>query len=155
MGKQEATASSINIFCSYVDADEPLHNELKERLSVLQQEGIIASWYDHQIVPGTSWNWAARVDSHLAKASLILLLVSPDFLTSGYMQSTEMQQILERHQTGAAQVVPILLRPVALQDTPLAHFQLLPQEEKPVTTWRHREEAYTRIIDGIRRVTDV
>jgi hypothetical protein len=54
-------------------------------------------------------------DKHLQDASIILLLVSPDFLASDYCYSMEMQWALERHHTGESHVIPILLRPTDWQ----------------------------------------
>ena len=70
----------IEVFCSYSHNDESLLKELKTHLAGLQREGRILTWYDRQIKPGT--NWKEDLDSHLESASLILLLVSSDFLAS-------------------------------------------------------------------------
>ena len=71
---------SITVFISYTHKDEPLLLELEVHLSLLKRQGLISIWYDRQIVPGT--NWAEVVDKQLELASIILLLVSADFLAS-------------------------------------------------------------------------
>src|SRR6266571_5915855 len=100
----------IHVFLSYAHEDEALLKELMKHLSLLKRQRLIASWYDRQIVPGT--NWAEAIDERLEQSSIILLLVSPDFLASDYCYQVEMQRALERHQARRAQVIPIVMRPV-------------------------------------------
>src|SRR5262249_34391234 len=68
----------VEVFCSYTSEDEVHLLELMAHLSGLQREGRISIWYDRQIIAGG--NRAEAIDTHLETASLILLLVSADFL---------------------------------------------------------------------------
>jgi TIR domain/NB-ARC domain len=138
----------ITIFYSYAHEDELLRNELSKHLSALKRQGIISEWYDRQIVAGT--NWTLTIDEHINTASVILLLISPDFLASDYCYGVEMQRALERQEQGDARVIPVLLRPVDWQGMPFADLQCLPRNSKPVTTWRNRDEAFSSIARGIR-----
>lgn len=104
------TATPVEIFCCYSHADEAWLRKLETHLSLLQRQGLISIWHDRRIVPGT--DWARTIDTHLEIASVILLLVSADFLASDYCYSLEMKRALERHAVGEARVVPILVRPV-------------------------------------------
>ncbi|HEY1348601.1 MAG TPA: TIR domain-containing protein [Ktedonobacteraceae bacterium] len=137
----------FSVFISYAREDERLRQQLETHLSLLLRQGWIADWHDRQILPGGEW--AHDIDEHLEAASIILLLISPAFLASKYCFDTEMQRALERHQTGKAQVIPILLRPVQWQDAPFAHLQVLPTDAKPITKWRDRNEAFSDIVRGI------
>lgn len=42
---------------------------------------------------------------------MILLLASPDFLASECCWGTEVKRAMERHQSGEAVVIPVILRP--------------------------------------------
>src|SRR6516162_5075560 len=130
----------IEVFYSYAHEDEALRHELNKHLSILQRLGLISSWHDRQIVAGT--DWAKAIDSHLETASLILLLVSSDFLASNYCYGVEMKRALERHQANEAQVIPIVLRPVSWEGAPFEHLQALPTDGKAVTTWSNQDEAF-------------
>lgn len=68
----------IEVFYCYVDEDEKLCRRLEIHLGLLRQQGIIAD--DHKILPGRDRIQA--VDSHFMTASVILLLISPNFLAS-------------------------------------------------------------------------
>jgi len=47
--------------------------------------------------------------------------------------------------------VPIVLRHVAWEHTPLGRLQALPTNAKPVIAWRHQDEAFRDVIRGIRQ----
>jgi hypothetical protein len=138
----------VNIFFCYAHEDEELLKKLKVALRPLQRQGLIDVWYDRDISAGAAWEH--EIDKNLNTADIILLLVSPDFMNSDYSYSVEMKRALERHDRGEAQVIPIILRPVYLKGTPFSKLQALPTDEKPLTTWRNRDEAFFNIVDGIR-----
>ena len=144
--------SPIEVFYSYAHEDESLRAELEKHLSLLKRQRLIAGWHDRQILAGTDWSQA--IDTHLERASVILLLVSADFLASDYCYGIEMERALERHQANEARVIPILLRPVDWNNAPFAHLQALPTDAKPITSWRNRDVAFTDVAAGIRRVIE-
>ncbi len=147
--QQVSKGGPLDLFISYAHEDEALRRELEKHLSLLHQQGLISSWHDRQIVPGT--NWAQEVDRHLGAATLILLLISADFLASEYCYGTEMEYAMARHRAGAALVIPILLRPLDWSHAPFAVLQVLPRDAKPVTSWSNRDEAWLDVVTGIRR----
>ncbi len=138
----------VTLFYSYAREDEMFCDELEKHLSLLQRQGIIMTWYDRLIQPGT--RWAQSIDYHLNVASIVLLLVSPDFLASDHCFQVEMHHALERHKLGEATVIPVILRPVDWQGASFAHLQCLPHDGKPVTEWENRDAAYRDIVRGIR-----
>src|SRR6266516_3212780 len=142
----------ISIFISYAHEDEPLRKQLQKHLSLLQRQGLVSTWQDRQITDGTSW--AQEIDEHLKSASIILLLISADFLASDYCYGIEMNRALERHEADQARVIPILLRPVDWQDTPFAYLQALPTDAKAITTWSNQDEAFVDVVGGLRRVIE-
>jgi hypothetical protein len=83
----------------------------------LQRQGLIRLLYDRDISIGTKWE--PQIMHHLSTAQVVLLLVSPDFMNSDYCYSIEMKRALERHETGQARVIPIILRPVFWHGKPL------------------------------------
>src|SRR5260370_19839659 len=116
--QQKPTVPPITLFYSYAHEDELLRNELEKHLSLLRRQSLITEWHDRQILAGEEW--AHDIDQHLEVASIILLLVSPDFLASDYCYDVEIQRALERHRRGEARVIPIILRPVDWHVAPFA-----------------------------------
>jgi TIR domain len=142
-----SVTAPIEVFCSYAHKDESLLEELEVHLSILQRLGLISTWHDRKLVPGTDWEQA--IDIHLETASLILLLISADFLASDYCYGKEMRRALERHQANEACVIPILLRPVAWRGAPFERLRALPTGARPITTWLNQDEAFADIVEGI------
>lgn len=144
----EQRDSPITLFFSYAHEDESLRDELEKHLRLLQRQGVITTWYDRQIAPGT--NRAHVIDSHLRGATIVLLLVSPDFIASDYCYSSELQFALDRQKQGGTHVIPILLRPVDWQGAPFAHLPCLPSNHKPVTLWENQDSAFLEVVTSIR-----
>src|SRR6266516_803515 len=98
------------LFISYAHEDEQLRRELEKHLSLLRQQRIISTWHDRRITAGT--DWSQEVDEQLDSASIILLLISADFMASQYCYSTEMKRAMVSHAALRARVIPIILRPI-------------------------------------------
>ena len=98
----------VSIFYSYCHADESYRNELEKHLKILQRQGLVSSWHDRKIMPGSEWK--DEIDANLEAADIILLLISADFINSDYCWSVELKQAMHRHDSGAAIVIPIILR---------------------------------------------
>lgn len=142
----------VILFLSYAHEDEELLRQLVVHLSGLKNEELIKTWYDRQIMAGTEW--AKELDSHLEQASVILLLVSPDFLASEYCYEIEMKRALQRHAAGEARVIPIILRPCDWSRTLFAPLQALPQDARPITEWENRDTAWNNVTKHLRRVIE-
>ncbi len=145
--------SSIEVFICYTHEDKDLLHVLEKHLRLLKEQGFIDNWYDQDINAGTEWEWEVR--RHLDMASIILLLVSPDFLTSDHCYTNEMRRAMDRHQRGMAFVIPIILRPVEWRGTVFGGIQALPTGGKPITTWSDRDLAFLDVVQGIRRVAEI
>src|SRR2546429_4875888 len=100
----ETLFAPIEVFYSFAEVDAPLLEQLERHLSVLRHEGYISTWHKRQIVAGSDWQ--VELDRHLNTASLILLLISPDFLASDYQYGVELQRAMERHDENEAYVIP-------------------------------------------------
>jgi hypothetical protein len=97
----------IRLFFSYSHQDEALRDELAKHLSLLERDGVLSSWHDLAIVPGSEW--AGHIDQHLEQTQIILLLISADFLASDYCYDRELTRAMERHEAGEAVVMPVML----------------------------------------------
>jgi hypothetical protein len=138
---------AIEVFFSYAHKDEGLRNQLANHLSGLELQGVITGWYDRDIGAGKEWD--GEIDTHLNTARIILLLISSDFMASRYCRDVEVTRAMERHKTGEAVVIPVILRPVLWENAPFSTLQALPKDAKPVTNWLNRDEAFKNIAQGI------
>ncbi len=142
--------TTVEVFCSYAPEDKAYFQQLEKHLRMLQREGLISLWHHRKILPG--FPHADTVEHHLESASLIILLISPDFLASEYYYGVEMQRALERHAAGEARVIPVLLRCIDnWQKAPFGQLAPLPTNTQPVKKWPDKDEAFCDIAAGIRR----
>src|SRR5712692_357926 len=143
---------ALEVFFSYAHKDQRLRDQLETQLSLLKREGLISSWHDRKI--GAGEEWAGKIDTHLNTAQIILLLVSADFIASDYCYDIEMKRALERHETGEARVIPVILRRADWKSAPFGKLQALPQNGKPVASWAKRDEAFFDVARGIREFVE-
>lgn len=104
----------VTVFISYSHKDERFKESLEEHLAVLRRAKKISHWSDRRIVPGTSWK--SEIDRNIETSDVILLLISPSFIASGYCYEKELAVALARHEAESAVVIPIFVRPMDLTD---------------------------------------
>jgi hypothetical protein len=138
----------INLFISYSHKDEEMRVELEKHLSLLKRNKIIDTWHGRRILPGE--DFSNSINTHLKAASVILLLISADFLHSDYCYEIEMQEAMRMHEQGRAVVIPVILRPCAWQDGKFGKLLVLPQDGKAVSTYLNPDLAYLDITNGIK-----
>jgi internalin A len=133
------------VFFSYAHEDEWLRDQLETHLKLLQRKRLIRAWHDRKILPGGKWD--QEIDRALQSASIILFLVSADFLASDYCWGKEVKLALKRND---ATVIPIMLRDCDIKGAPFESLQFLPKDRKAVTKWDDRDSAWTDVAKGIR-----
>jgi hypothetical protein len=145
-----ATQQPLKVFVSYSHDDEALRTQLVKHLAQLQREGSIDTWHDRLIAGGREW--AGVIDAQLDAADIILLLLSASFLASDYCSDVEMTRALERHRTGEARVVPVILRPCDWHTAAFGKLQVLPRDGQPVIEWQPVDSGYLEVARGLRRI---
>lgn len=147
MQKALTQPAPVEVFISYSSKDEELLKELTPYLTNLELQNVIKPWHGRMIKPGEDWK--KKIDDHINGAKLVLLLVSTDFLVSGYCMNVEFKKARERVEKGEACIIPVLLRPCQWENSPVGGYQVLPANSLPVTLWEHRDAAYLNIARGI------
>ena len=80
--------ATMKVFVSYSHRDEKFLDALERHCSLLRSQGLISFWHDRKILPGEEWD--RKIDEELELASIILLMVSENFMASDYCSSKEM-----------------------------------------------------------------
>jgi TIR domain len=142
----------VKLFYSYSHKDEALRDELDAHLKILQRQKVIAPWKDRDIEAGAEWN--EEIKRELDEAQIILLLISKDFIASDFCWDKEMERAMQRHDAGEAAVIPIILRSCDWKGAPFGKLQGLPKDMKPVNDWADRDQAFTNVAQGIRKVAE-
>jgi hypothetical protein len=144
------------LFISYAREDEEYKDQLVEHLEGLAQQGVIASWHDGQLVAGQQWD--DEIVSNLSEARVVLLLISPSFISSDYISRVELAQAGERYERGEVSVIPLLIRNVhAWESKPLGSrtlgsFQAVPRNPQFVVDWPNRDAAFAEMSRRLRRL---
>jgi internalin A len=141
--------AGLRLFISYSHEDEALKRELELHLKLLERQALLSTWSDRCLVPGSEWD--KEIDRNIDSADIILLLVSVAFVNSHYCYDKEMTRALERHASGEAVVIPVILRPLNWTKAPFAKLTALPRDGIPVTVWKTRDEAWEDVARGIER----
>jgi len=141
--------SEINIFMAYAHEDETYQRGLYRQLRVLEHGKKANIWHDGKIIAGQLWD--KEIKQQLKAAQIILLLISADFIDSQYCMGEEYARALERHQSGEATVIPIIVDHCYWQAIfELQQFQI-PNANQPFTdlTGGQLSQLYTNIVKSI------
>lgn len=120
---------------------------------VAELQGI-AFWYAENTLPGQDWK--RERDSQLHTAHITLFLTSPDFIDSDEHIDQEVLPAIEREKRGETRILPILLKPVHWQYSPLGNFLPLPENGIPAVdkSWQTQDHAFFQIVDSLQLVID-
>ena len=145
---------AIKIFYSYSRKDQALREKLDQHLAPLKYAGLISTWYDLLLEPGS--NWKQDIGDRLDTSDIILLLVSDNFLSSEYCYSIELKRALEREIRKEACVIPVILEPCDWKHewVPFSKLTTLPNHKKAITEWSNRNGAFEIVAKGIREKVD-
>ena len=90
----------LGFFSAMHHQDKALRGQLLRHLSRLIQTGQVIPWDDDEILPGVEWK--QEIDNHLKTADIIVLLVSPNYMSSVYCSGEEMPVALRRYEAKGA-----------------------------------------------------
>ncbi|MGF2036779.1 MAG: toll/interleukin-1 receptor domain-containing protein [Nostoc sp. CmiVER01] len=144
---------TIKLFFAHSNSpyDEKLRKNLKSHLSSLQPLKVSINWQKNQTLAGRDWKQESY--QHVNTSQVIVLLISPDFLSADDCTNI-MRQAMEQHNAGKASVIPVKLRPIDnWQATPFGHLQCLPYNGEPITSrfWPRQDDAFVDIVGNIRQ----
>ncbi|WP_437328540.1 SUMF1/EgtB/PvdO family nonheme iron enzyme [Sorangium sp. So ce381] len=143
---------AVHVFISYAPADRSHLEALEAHLASLKRQGLVSTWHRGRIGPGAMRDESSAAE--LSSAEVVLLLVSEAFLASDSCYERELGRALERHRSGAARVMPILVRACVLEGTPLAELQALPRDGVAVMSRANLDEAWREVVQGIRAAVE-
>lgn len=140
------------IFVSYSHADEAERVRLDVHLAPLAREGLIDSWCNRVITPASDWE--RDIESGLAAADIVIILVTADFVASSYCFEKELAEALRRHHEDGVRILPVLVKPVDFAHMPFGRFQALPRNLRPVSTWDDADAAWLEVALGVRELVE-
>ncbi|MFL6201737.1 MAG: TIR domain-containing protein, partial [Thermoanaerobaculia bacterium] len=131
------------VFLSYSHKDEIWKDRLATALKVLELQDELEVWDDRRIAAGDGW--FAEIEQAMNHAAVAVLLVSTDFLASGFIHGTEVPHLLKRRQEEGLRIIPLFVRPSSWQAVPwLAAIQGRPKNAKPLS--EHRKAKAEKVL---------
>lgn len=127
--------------------DRLFRDELVQGLQVLRRQQTIEIWHEGLVLPGA--NGDAEVERHIEQDDIVLMLLSPDFLSSDRCMG-QAERALRRHERHEVRLVPVLARPASWLATQFGSLPPLPTDGTPITSWPNRDQAWANISGGIR-----
>ena len=103
------------VFVSYSHRDEATATALGGHLEQLETLGLAELWFDRHLELGEAWE--SRIFEEIRRADVVLLLVSPAFLASTFINERELPLVREVGETGAS-VIPIVVAPCLWEQHP-------------------------------------
>ena len=140
----------VNIFVSYAQQDFDHKEKLVEHLMPLKRLNKAKLWDNSCINPGDEWD--TEIFEQLAKADIVLCLISSSYIASDFCDSKEMGQALKAHDLGKKTVIPIKIKQVNWDSMPIAQIQGLPRK-----TWMNDlgdSASWTEISKGVEAVIE-
>lgn len=120
------------VFISYSHKDELWKDRLVSHLRVLEYEGALDVWDDRRIHAGDDWH--REIETALDNATVAILIISKDFLTSPFIRERELTKILEGRKEGRLRVIPLIAEPCAWQQVGvLQGIQARPRDGRPLS----------------------
>src|SRR5215212_5361993 len=102
------------VFISYSHKDEKQWKDrLTKQLGVLRAQGLINIWDDRQIAAGADWH--NNIQDAMKVASIAVILISANSLTSDYILNEEVPPLIERSAKGGVRIFPLVVEPCAWQ----------------------------------------
>jgi len=148
----EEMNNKLKIFISYSHLDERFIDEFKKHLAPLKDKGLVEEWYDRKILPGEDYQ--SKIDYNLEDADIICLFISANFLASSACKN-EKKKAMELRNKKGTQVIPIILSSCGWKDDEdISKLLALPTDGKPISTFQNRDEAWSDVYEGLKRVIE-
>ncbi len=137
------------LFISYSHKDQAFLEQFWIHLSSLANYGL-KHWDDSKIKPGDIW--LEEIEQALARAQVALLLVSPDFLASTFIQRKELPTLFDAAKKDGLTILWLPIRPCSWKRYPqIAQYQSVGSLEPTLAEMKEaeRDRAMVEITDYI------
>ena len=146
------TSQRNSIFISYSHEDKKWLKELQKHLKLFAREHNLKFWDDTQIPPGAIWR--DEIQKALDSAKIAVLLVSPDFLASDFIDNEELPELLEAAEKEGLIIFWIPIRHSSYKFSKIKDYQAAHNPDQPLSKFSEAEkdEAWVNICDKLQSV---
>lgn len=124
----------------------------KSKLRINISESWIWGHVNFNIKLKAGDKWKIEIENALKRARAAILLVSADFLASGFIVDNELPLLLKRAELEGTRIIPVIVKPCRFdRDKNLSMFQSINDPSKPIIklSSAEREKIYDRISNEI------
>lgn len=118
------------IFISYSHSDAKWMEAVRRTLEPLIRSGTLSVWADSKLHAGSKWR--EELSGAIARADAALLLVTPDFLASDFIQGNELPPLLEAARTRGLLVLWVAVAASLYRVTEIEKYQALNEPDRPL-----------------------
>jgi hypothetical protein len=118
------------VFVSYSHRDQKWLGRFQVMLTPLLRGVKVALWDDTRIKPGSDWKTEIR--DAIQRASVAILLVSPDFLASDFIDKNELPPLLQAAKADGLRILWVPITDSLYRQTSLEKFQAASDPAKPL-----------------------
>jgi hypothetical protein len=117
------------VFISYSHQDKKWLERLQVHLRPLERNGV-DRWDDTRIKAGQ--DWMAEIKQALDSAKVAVLLISADFLASGFIHDDELPSLLAAAEGEGVRILPVIIGDSLYADSSLGRFQAVNSPDQPL-----------------------
>lgn len=137
------TGDALSLCISYAHKDERYRDAFRGAITVYERRGELVVWDDTKILPGQAWE--PEIMKNLARASIIVFLLSNDFIRSDYCIQKEVKVALERDSRAQCTIIPIVVRACQFSKLELGRLQAIVPNGKAIKQHRDRDAAWLEV----------
>lgn len=151
---QSTGGKNISVFISFEEQDKANKQLFNKHLKLLKSSYGIIKFTDKDDIKAGE-NERAFIFDQLETAEIVLALISPDYLSSGWLYSNELSVALNRSESGQCLLIPIIIRDCSWQATSIGHLKPVQFKNKAILSDLSKaDEALTDAIDQIKNSID-
>lgn len=123
--------TTIKVFISYSHYDNRWLNRLIIHLTPLSRDFKIDIWSDRDIQTGTKWK--QKIKQAIEDCDIAILLISPDFLASNFINTNELPPLIEAAEKEGKLIIPLIVSPSLFnKKSDIAQFQAINDPITPI-----------------------
>jgi NACHT domain/TIR domain len=149
--QQQTGTQPLHLLCVAASSERDLDllTQWEQHLLPLEQAGYFSVWSERHLLPGGDRQ--TELLAHLKQAAGVVFLLSADFFADETCLAL-MHDAFQRQRQVPVRLIPLLVRPVVWQDSPLGTLASLPAHGGAITTWLSPDEGWQQAATELMRL---